>query len=75
MSKRSYTELISKDVASVSQILEHAEGLLRAAKALKEELKTFHNTPEPNDQIISLLERHNKKISSAAQLLSQDEVS
>ncbi|KAI1780567.1 ribonuclease III [Hypoxylon cercidicola] len=73
MSKRSYSELISKDTASVSQILEHAEGLLKAAKALKTELETFHNTTEPNDQIISLLERHNKKIASAAQLLTQDE--
>ncbi|XXG97627.1 Autophagy protein 37 [Hypoxylon texense] len=73
MWKRPYTEFISQGVTSVSQILDHVEGLLRAAKALKEELQTFHNTPEPNDQINLLLRRHNKNISSAAQLLSQDE--
>ncbi|KAI2473322.1 ribonuclease III [Annulohypoxylon bovei var. microspora] len=75
MSKRSYTDFASKDATSVSQILEHAEDLLRAAKALKKELDTFRGAPELNDQIISILQRHNKKILPSAQLLTQDETS
>ncbi|KAI1104426.1 ribonuclease III [Jackrogersella minutella] len=73
MSKRLYTEFTSKDATSVSQILEHAEDLLRAAKALKKELDTFRDAPELNDQIISVLQRHNKKILSSTQLLAQHE--
>ncbi|KAI1210545.1 ribonuclease III [Annulohypoxylon truncatum] len=73
MSKRSYTDFASKDATSVSQILEHAEDLLRAAKALKKELDTFRDVPEVNDQIISVLQRHNKKILPSAQSLTQDE--
>ncbi|KAI1411773.1 ribonuclease III [Hypoxylon sp. FL1857] len=75
MSKRPFLEFISKDATSVSQILDHAEGLLEAAKALKKELETFRDTPELNDQIISVLKRHNKKILPAAELLTQDETS
>ncbi|KAI0884791.1 ribonuclease III [Annulohypoxylon maeteangense] len=72
MSKRSYTDFASHDVAPVSKILEHAEDLLRAVKALKKELDTFRDAPEVNDQIASILQRHNKKILSSAQLLTQD---
>ncbi|KAI1461041.1 ribonuclease III [Annulohypoxylon moriforme] len=75
MSKRSYTDFALKDATSVSQILEHAEDLLRAAKALKKELDTVRDAPEINDQIISVLQRHNKKILPAAQLLTEDETS
>ncbi|KAI1764344.1 ribonuclease III [Hypoxylon sp. FL1150] len=73
MSKRSYAELNYDDTDSVSLILDHAEGLLQAAKALKEELKALHNSNKPNDQIASIVERHNKKIASAVQLLTEDE--
>ncbi|KAI2617368.1 ribonuclease III [Hypoxylon sp. NC1633] len=75
MSKRSYADFTSKDATSVSQILEHAEDLLRAAKALKQELETVRDAPEANDQIILVLARHNKKILPTAQLLVQDETS
>ena len=74
MSKRSYADFTSKDTALVSQILEHAEDLLKAAKDLKKELETFRDTTEPNDKIISVLKSHNKKILPATQLLAQDEV-
>lgn len=74
MSKRSFTEFASKDAVSVSPILEHVEDLLKAAKALKKELQTFRDAPEPNDQIITILKRHNEKILPAAKLLNQDEV-
>ncbi|KAI0378402.1 ribonuclease III [Hypomontagnella monticulosa] len=73
MSKRSYADFTSKDTALVSQILEHAEDLLKAAKALKKELETFRDTNEPNDKVISVLKGHNKKILSATQVLTQDE--
>ncbi|KAI1381434.1 ribonuclease III [Hypoxylon crocopeplum] len=75
MSKRSYTEFTSKDTTSVSIILEHAEDLLRAAKALKQELETYRDAPAVNDQVISVLERHSKKILLTVQLLTQDEAS
>lgn len=75
MLKRSYADLSSKDITSVSQILEHAEDLLSAAIALKLELAAFRDTPELNGQIISVLELHNKKILPIAQLLDEDEVS
>ncbi|KAI2620159.1 ribonuclease III [Hypomontagnella submonticulosa] len=74
MSKRSYAEFTSKDTTSISQILDHAEDLLKAVKALKKELETFRDTPELDDQIISVLKSHNKKILPAAQLLTQDEI-
>ncbi|KAL7624434.1 hypothetical protein AAE478_005999 [Parahypoxylon ruwenzoriense] len=74
MSKRSYAEFNYKDATSISQALEHAEDLLRAAKALKKELEAFRDTAEPNQKIISILERHNKKIQPAAQLLTEDEI-
>ncbi|KAI1388397.1 ribonuclease III [Hypoxylon trugodes] len=73
MSKRSYAEFISKDATSISQILKHAEDLLRSAQALKDELDAYRDTPEPNNQIISVLKRHNEKILLTAQLLTQDE--
>lgn len=73
MSKRSYSELDYDETDSVSLLLYHAEGLLKAAKALKEEIKASHKSARPHDQIASVLE-HSKKIASAAQLLTQDEV-
>ncbi|KAI0121466.1 ribonuclease III [Hypoxylon sp. NC0597] len=73
MSKRSFSEFTSKDAASISQILEHAEGLLQAAKALKKELEAFRETPELNDEIASILKCHKKKILLAAEFLSDDE--
>lgn len=73
MSKRSFSEFTSKDAASISQILEHAEGLLQAAKALKKELEAFRETSELNDEIASILKCHKKKILLAAEFLSDDE--
>ncbi|KAI0843775.1 ribonuclease III [Hypoxylon sp. FL0890] len=75
MSKRSLSELTSRDVISVSHILEHAEDLLKAAEALKKELETLRDNPELNDQIALVLKRHNKEILPAAELLAQDETS
>ncbi|KAI0181879.1 ribonuclease III [Hypoxylon sp. FL1284] len=72
--KRSHSKLTSKDAPSVSQILEHAEGLLQAAKALKKQLETHHNTAGKDASALSILEHHNKEIASAAQLLAQDEI-
>ncbi|KAI1139743.1 ribonuclease III [Hypoxylon sp. FL0543] len=75
MSKRSFSEFASKGATSVSQILEHADDLLKAAEALKKDLETFRDAPELNDQIISVLKRHNKEILPAAESLTRDEAS
>ncbi|KAI0850096.1 ribonuclease III [Daldinia vernicosa] len=79
MSKRSFAEVGSisspQNPTSVSQILKHAENLLKTVKALNEELQNFRDTSDINDEIISVLKRHNKEILPTAQLLAQDETS
>lgn len=71
MSKRTHAEFAAREETSVLKILEHATDLLKAAEALKKELDTFRESPD----IISVLQRHNKKILQSVQLLNQDEVS
>ncbi|KAI1449436.1 ribonuclease III [Annulohypoxylon stygium] len=69
MSKRTHAEFAAREETSVLKILEHATDLLKAAEALKKELDTFRESPD----IISVLQRHNKKILQSVQLLNQDE--
>ncbi|KAI1480517.1 ribonuclease III [Daldinia eschscholtzii] len=77
MSKRLFANVesnsSSQNATSVSQILKHAEDLLKTAKALNEELQQFRDAPSINDAITSVLKRHNKEILPAAQQLAQDE--
>ncbi|KAI8963052.1 ribonuclease III [Daldinia sp. FL1419] len=79
MSKREFAKFnsdsSSQSATSVSQILKHAEDLLKTAKALNEELQKFRDASDVNDEIISILKHHNKDISPVAQLLTQDETS
>ncbi|KAI1652501.1 ribonuclease III [Daldinia decipiens] len=79
MSKRLFAEVDSnnspENATSVSQILKHAENLLKTVKALNEELQKFHGTSDINDEIVSVLKRHNDEILPTAQLLAQDEAS
>lgn len=79
MSKRLFAEVDSNNspgnATSVSQILNHAKNLLKTVKALNEELQKFHDTSDINDEIVSVLKRHNNEILPTAQLLAQDEVS
>ncbi|KAI1472036.1 ribonuclease III [Daldinia caldariorum] len=77
MSKRLFANVESNDssqnATSISEILKHAEDLLKSAKALNEELQQFRDVPSTNDAIASVLKCHNKKILPVAQLLEQDE--
>ncbi|KAI0004807.1 ribonuclease III [Xylariaceae sp. FL0662B] len=72
MSKRSFEET-SKGTASVPQILEHVDEILRAAQALKHHLEVFREGQAPDEDIRAILSNHNKKINSATQSLIQDE--
>ncbi len=74
MSKRTFTEFSTRDSGSISQILDHADALLRAAQALKHDLETLRADSGVEKDVHSVLKRHNERIQSTAKLLSQDEV-
>ncbi|RYP53004.1 hypothetical protein DL769_010582 [Monosporascus sp. CRB-8-3] len=74
MSKRSFTELSVQDSESVSQILEHADELLRAAQALKYDLEAFRTNPGQGSNVLSVLKRHNQRIQATTRLLGQAEI-
>ncbi|KAI0413394.1 ribonuclease III domain-containing protein [Xylaria grammica] len=76
MSKRSFEEFST--VASSSRyhsVLDHAESLLQAAKALKQDLERLGNCAgsPSHEKILLTLKQHNAQILPAAQALSQDE--
>ncbi|KAI1084076.1 ribonuclease III [Whalleya microplaca] len=73
MSKRSFAEFDNRGGTPVSQILEHADELLRAAQALKHDLDAFRGAQALDGNILAVLGDHNKRISSVIQSLIQDE--
>lgn len=76
MSKRSFTEFSTGAQSDISQMLSHADELLRAAQALKNDLEAFHTNPEPEHDVYLILKRHSQSIKSSTQSLGlgQDEV-
>lgn len=73
MSKRSFAEFSAQSPAS--QVLEHADELLRAAQALKHDLEAFRANPESEGDVNSVLRCHNQRIQETARSLDQDQVS
>lgn len=74
MSKRSFTEFSAQDSDSVSQILEHADELLKVAQALKYDLDAFRTNPGRGSNVLSVLKRHNQRIQATTRLLGQAEL-
>jgi ribonuclease III len=78
MSKRSYQDYSAQAPAyaavSISGVLEHADKLLRAARALHQDLEAFRDRPAPQKEVLAVLHRHNQNINTSAQFLAQTEV-
>ncbi|KAI1506205.1 ribonuclease III domain-containing protein [Biscogniauxia marginata] len=75
MSKRSFGELSAGNKDSLSQVLEHADELLRAAQALKQDLENLRGDLQPDAKIAAILSRHKEKIVPATQVLTQSDTS
>ncbi|CAJ2511172.1 Uu.00g067970.m01.CDS01 [Anthostomella pinea] len=73
MSKRSFADFSAGGPESLSQIIEHADALLKAANALKQDLEGLRGDREPDDKVLAVLSRHNKGILNGTQALVEDE--
>ncbi|KAI1489800.1 ribonuclease III domain-containing protein [Biscogniauxia mediterranea] len=73
MSKRSFEEFSAGNTSSLSQALQHADELLRAAQALKQDLENLRGDAEPSSKISTILQGHKEKILPATRALMQDE--
>lgn len=75
MSKRSFAEISSQNPNHVAAIIDHADELLKAAHALRNDLEALRRDQGPESDALAVLKRHNRQIQSSAQLLAHDEVS
>ncbi|KAI0596093.1 ribonuclease III domain-containing protein [Biscogniauxia sp. FL1348] len=73
MSKRSFEEFSAGNTSSLSQALQHADELLRAAQTLKKDLENLRGDVEPSSKIAAILQDHKEKILPATRALMQDE--
>jgi hypothetical protein len=74
MSKRSFDQFSTQDSSSLSQVLDHAEKLLKAAQNLKRDLEGLQSRSRPAGDAQQVLKQHNVQLGKVIRLLGQDEV-
>ncbi|KAI5919004.1 ribonuclease III domain-containing protein [Camillea tinctor] len=75
MLKRSFEDFSAGNISSLSDALQHADELLRAAQALKQDLENLGGDAEPSGKIAAILQGHREKILPATRALMPDQKS